>query len=112
MVELIPVIPVIPVIHRLHRPDSAWANRQSVSLTGLSQGAAFRKRRDAPSDGPAESGGSLRTEANRSEGPGQPEGRSARRRRKPKPNPLSFEGPAKPEAPGRKVSRKDAEEAS
>ena len=43
---------------------------------------------------------------------GQPEGRSARRRRKPKPNPLSFEGPAEPEAPGRKVSRKDTEEAS
>src|SRR4051812_27674145 len=43
---------------------------------------------------------------------GQPEGRSARRRLRPMPNPLSFEGPAEPEAPGRMEPRKDDPEAS
>jgi hypothetical protein len=39
-------------------------------MSFLSQSAALRKRRDALSDGPAESGRSLRTEAERSEVPG------------------------------------------
>src|SRR5688572_1800087 len=89
-------------------PDSALGpTRKMGAMIFLWQGAAFRKRTDALRHGRAEIGGSSQERKPKEARSGQPEGRSARQRRKPKPNPLSFEGPAEPEAPGRKEPRKD-----
>ena len=108
---LIHVIPVIPVIHRLTPRFSAWRESNSganvLPVAGSGHPETDRCSQTRPPRKAAEVFGLKPVEA----GSGQPEGRSARRRRKPKPNPLSFKGPAEPEAPGRKEPRKDAEEA-
>jgi hypothetical protein len=100
-------IPVIPVIHRPHPRFSAWRDSENrcndLPVAGSGHPETDRCSQARPS-GDRRRFAEPKPKEARS---GQPEGRSARRRRKPKPNPLSFEGPAGPEAPGRKVPRKD-----
>jgi hypothetical protein len=79
-------------------------------MSFLWQGAAFRKRKRRPQARPSGKRRSSQERKPKEARSGQPEGRSARQRRKPKPNPLSFKGPAELEASGRKEPRKDCGE--
>ena len=110
--RLIHIIPVIPVIHRPGPRNSVCRDSDpSANVLPVAGRGPSGNGETLPGTAPrraAEVFGRKLVEA----GSGQPEGRSARRRRKPKPNPLSFEGPAEPEAPGRKEPRKDDREAS
>jgi hypothetical protein len=101
-------IPDIPVIHRLPTRFSARRDSKIGANVLLSPGSGLAgngKTIPATAKRNAAQVFGRKPKEARS---GQPEGRSARQRCKPKPNPLSFEGPAEPEAPGRRESRKDA----
>jgi hypothetical protein len=95
-------IPDIPVIHRPHARFRVCRDSAIGANVLLSQGRPFRKRKRRSPRWPRGTRRKSSDGSRKKRGPGQPEGRSARRRRKPKPNPLSFEGPAEPEAPGRR----------
>jgi hypothetical protein len=94
-------------------PDSPLgATHKSVPICSCRREAAFRKRETLPVTARRRMAEVRKNGSVSKPGSGQPEGRSARQRRKPKPNPLSFEGPAEPEAFGWKEPRKDVGEAS
>jgi hypothetical protein len=96
-------IPVIPVIHRPGTRFRALYDSGSVPMSSCRREAAFPETERRSQGRPRGRAAEVRKNGKPSQaGSGQPEGRSARQRRKPRPNPLSFEGPAEPEAFGRK----------